>query len=86
MTTKLIPIGNSYGIRLPKSVINQFSFNKGDIEILIKEEGILITPVSHVAPLKDWDALFKKAQKHGFNAEEDAKEFADWDTTLADGL
>jgi hypothetical protein len=54
--------------------------------MIVKEKRILITPVSGVPGLNDWDKLFKKAKKNGFNAEEDAKEFLDWDITNSDGL
>jgi antitoxin component of MazEF toxin-antitoxin module len=86
MQTRLIPIGNSYGVRLPKTLIRQFDLDKGDIEIVVKKEGILITAVADVSPLQDWDKLFKQAKKKGFNAEKESKEFADWDITLNDGI
>jgi|GEM_PF-718639 len=84
MNTRLIPIGNSYGIRIPKSIIKQFDLDKSDLEIVIKEEGILITAVAKVPSLNEWDKLFKDAKKKGFNAEEDANEFADWNITIND--
>ncbi len=86
MQTKLIPIGNSFGIRLPKSIIKRFNFDKNNLEIVVKEDGILITPVSDVPALKDWDKLFLEAKKSGFNSKHNAAEFSDWDTTLADGI
>lgn len=73
------------GVRLPKSIIKQFDFDKGVIEIVVKEEGILITPVADTPPLQEWDRLFKEAKKKGFNPEKDAKEFSEWDITLNDG-
>lgn len=86
MQTRLISIGNSFGIRLPKTLIKQFELDKGDIEITVKKEGILITAVAGVAPLQDWDKLFKQAKKKGFNAEKDRKEFSDWNIALSDGI
>jgi len=83
---KLIPIGNSFGIRLPKSIIKQFNFDKNNLEIVIKENGILITAISDVPPLQDWDKLFLEAKKNGFDSKNDEAEFSDWDTTLADGI
>ena len=41
METKLIKIGNSFGIRIPKSLILQYELS-GDIEIAPTTEGILI--------------------------------------------
>ncbi len=86
MQTRLIAIGNSYGIRLPKAIIKRFDLDKNNLEIIVKEDGILITPVVNVPPLSEWDNLFKEARKKGFNAEKDAEEFKDWNTTLEDGI
>jgi antitoxin component of MazEF toxin-antitoxin module len=86
MQRRFIPIGNSYGVRLPKSIIKQFVLDKSNLEIVVKEEGILTTSVADVPPLANWDKLFKEAKKKGYNAEIDSKEFEDWDTTLADGM
>ncbi len=41
METKLIKIGNSFGIRLPKSLIQQYDLSE-NIEIDPTEDGILI--------------------------------------------
>jgi len=41
METKLVKIGNSFGIRLPKSLIQQYDLGD-DIEIDPTEDGILI--------------------------------------------
>lgn len=85
MQTKLIPIGNSFGIRIPKSIIKQFDLDKNDLEIVVKKDGILITLVADVPALKDWDKLFLEAKKKGFDTKQDAADFSDWDTTLQDG-
>lgn len=45
MQTRLVSIGNSLGVRLPKSLIKQFDLDKGDIELVVKKEGILIIPL-----------------------------------------
>ena len=77
METCLIAIGNSYGVRLPKSLIRQFNLDKSKLEIIVKDDGLLIAPVVEMPPLSEWDRLFKKATKNGFNAEEAAAEFKD---------
>jgi antitoxin MazE len=41
METKLIKIGNSFGVRIPKSMIKQYDLSE-DIEIDPTENGILI--------------------------------------------
>lgn len=85
METKLIPIGNSYGIRLPKAIIKQFAFAENNIEISIKEDGIFLKPIRAKSPISEWDNLFIIAKQAGFNAQTDAASFADMDTTLTDG-
>lgn len=42
METKLIKIGNSYGVRIPKSLINQYGL-KTEIDIEPTANGILIS-------------------------------------------
>ncbi len=58
MIAKLIQIGNSKGLRIPKSVIEKYNFDR-ELEIIESKEGILIKPVSQVR--KGWDEMFKKA-------------------------
>lgn len=86
MQTKLIQIGNSYGVRLPINYIKQLGLDKGTIEISIKKDGILISPVIDIPPLDEWDRLFVAAKKAGFDPKSDAESFKDWDSTLADGI
>lgn len=58
METKLIPIGNSKGIRIPKSIIEKYQF--GDMLDLVEtDEGILVK--SSKEPRKGWDEQFKKS-------------------------
>jgi antitoxin MazE len=87
MYVKLVQIGNSMGLRLPKSLIKQYHLDQGDIELKIEDNGIMIVPgKSKVAPRKDWDRLFNEAKASGFDPDQDATEFADWDVTLTDGI
>ena len=44
METKLIKIGNSFGVRIPKSLIKQYELSD-NIEIDPTDKGILIKPV-----------------------------------------
>ncbi len=59
---------------------------KSNLEMVIKEDCIFITPVADVLPLTEWDRLFKDAKKKGFSSKEDSKEFSDWNITLNDGV
>ena len=58
MKTNLIQIGNSKGIRIPKSLIEQFNLTEG-IELIPSAQGLLIA--STVKPRKSWEDSFKKA-------------------------
>ncbi len=56
MITKIVKIGNSSGIRLPKNIIERYFSNRvANIEFLDNE--IKLKPVNTVR--KDWDILFK---------------------------
>lgn len=86
MQVKLISIGNSLGIRIPKNLVKQFSLEKGNIELVVKEEGILLKSIPDVPPLDTWDQLFEFAKKDGFNSVEDASDFLAFENILLDGI
>lgn len=44
MKTKLVKIGNSYGIRLPKVVIDNCEL-KADLDLVVKGKSLVITAV-----------------------------------------
>ncbi|MCZ6104060.1 AbrB/MazE/SpoVT family DNA-binding domain-containing protein [Campylobacter ureolyticus] len=68
--TKLIKIGNSQGVRIPKELIELANL-KGEIEFVVKDGGLLLRPAS---PRKGWDKAFLKAKenalKNGINDDE----------------
>lgn len=62
MSSHLIQVGNSLGVRIPKALIAQLGFNKDtDLEFKVTQEGLLISPVSHAR--KGWSEAFKTAPK-----------------------
>jgi len=71
MQVKLIHIGNSMGLRLPKSLIKQFNLDKGEIEIVIEKDGIKIKSSANIPPLDTWDLLFKQAAARGEQPDND---------------
>ena len=82
MKTNLIQIGNSKGIRIPKSFIEQYQLN-GEIELIPSRSGLLIT--SSLKPRDGWEDSFKNsapAQKdaNGLAWESFSNKFdkADW--------
>lgn len=75
--TKLVPIGNSRGIRLSKSLIQKYGF----VDQLILEEtdrGILIRKPDGDTQLSWADTYKEMAQE--------SEDWSDLDTTLTDGL
>ena len=58
MKTNLIQIGNSKGIRIPKSLIEQYQLS-GEIELIPSKDGLLITASSK--PRNGWEEIFKNS-------------------------
>jgi antitoxin MazE len=63
MRTKLRKIGNSKGITLSKSLLDQYQFEE-EVEIVTQENGLLIMPVK-AKPREEWEKQFKTAIKNG---------------------
>ena len=56
MKTKLIKVGNSYGVRLPKTLIEECGF-KEDLNLTVRQGAVVITPV--IPPRLGWKELFQ---------------------------
>ncbi len=56
MKTSIIKIGNSRGIRIPKSIIEQCEF-KNEVEIETANQKLIITPAT--LPRHNWKQAFK---------------------------
>jgi antitoxin MazE len=66
MKTKLIAIGNSRGIRIPKALIEQLQLSE-EVELYATEGELRIRPADR--PRADWMGAFKdgmKADPHDF--------------------
>lgn len=61
MITKVIKIGNSRGIRIPKSIIEQSGI-KNEVELEVKEDKIIIKSLSEVQ--KYWNSAFQKMSEN----------------------
>jgi len=64
MKTRLKKIGNSKGITLSKTLLEQYQF-EDEVEVIPQENGLLIMPVK-VRPREQWDEQFEKAKKEGY--------------------
>ena len=56
MKIKLIKIGNSFGIRLPKNVIEECGF-KEELNLSVRQGAVVITPI--VPPRMGWKELLQ---------------------------
>jgi antitoxin MazE len=61
MKTKVVKIGNSRGIRIPKSLIDESGL-KGEVELEVIDGQIIIKSISHNR--ESWDSAFKKMAKN----------------------
>ena len=75
MQTKLIRIGNSQGVRLPKSIIEQIGI-VDQLEMEVSDGCVIIRPAS--SPRDDWAEAAAACHQVG----EDTLD--DWDATIGD--
>jgi antitoxin MazE len=78
MKTKLIPIGNSRGIRIPKALIQQAGLGE-NVELVLRNGELVIRPTRKVNksdPRAGWDEAMAKAVKDHGN--ELTQEDRDW--------
>jgi antitoxin MazE len=71
---KLVPIGNSRGVRLPKAIIELAGLTS-DVEIAVRDNQVVISSAKRKNPRAGWEEQIKKAlAEHG----DDIDEFRDW--------
>jgi antitoxin MazE len=57
MKAQIIQIGNSQGIRIPKTMLEETGIS-GEVELQATSDGILVRNIKK--PRSDWDTIFKK--------------------------
>ena len=62
MDISVIPIGNSRGIRLSKTLLDKYDI-KDTVELILEKEYIIIKPKA--TPRKGWEKAFKKMHENG---------------------
>ena len=62
MLTPIIQIGNSRGIRLPKSILRQLNI-KDEVEMITRNDTLIIKNVDK-KPRKGWNEAFAKMSKN----------------------
>ena len=60
MKTKLIRIGNSQGVRIPKPIIEEIGLSE-EIEMILKDNQIILRSAEQTR--KGWDSAFEKMAK-----------------------
>lgn len=79
MKTKIVKIGNSRGIRIPKSFIDESGL-KSEVELEVNDGKIIIKPITK--PRDGWEPAFKKMAKVGDDTLLDSEvitEQSNWD-------
>jgi antitoxin MazE len=54
--SRIVKIGNSQGIRIPKLLLEQTSL-EGEVELVLEEDQIIVRPIQQVR--QGWDEAFK---------------------------
>ncbi len=62
MRARVVKIGNSQGIRIPKPLLDQTGI-MDDVELEVEKNQIIIRPITN--PRSDWDNAFKAMAKNG---------------------
>lgn len=65
MQVPVISIGNSKGLRLSKSILDQYNI-KGKVELVLEKDHIAIRPISQ--PRQGWDTAFRRMAEAGDDA------------------
>jgi antitoxin MazE len=73
---KIVPIGNSRGVRLPKEILERYAI-KETLVLEPRDEGLLLRgkPEEQLS----WGETFKEMAR-------EREDWSDWDVTVADGL
>ena len=62
MDISIIPIGNSKGIRLSKTLLEKYNI-RDTVELILEKGYIIIRPKQ--SPRKGWDKAFKRMHENG---------------------
>jgi antitoxin MazE len=74
---RIVPIGNSQGIRIPKPLLEQTGMS-GEVEIIAESDSLVIRPARK--PRANWAAAFRKMANRGDDAMLDqTPNLSDWD-------
>ena len=60
--SRIVKIGNSQGIRIPKLLLDQLGFGT-EVEIAVEQNTLIIRPLAH--PRQGWEEQFRAMAAHG---------------------
>ncbi len=77
--TRLVKIGNSQGVRIPKLVLDQLNLSS-DVELEVQDDHLIVRPSSH--PRADWAEQFRQMAEHNDDQLLDADApLTEWEAT-----
>ena len=78
MKTRIVRIGNSHGIRIPKPLLDQTGL-KGEVEITVRDNALIVRSAEE--PRAGWASAFASMAAHGDDALVDGGQFpsTSWD-------
>ncbi len=78
MKTRIVRIGNSQGIRIPKPLLEQTGL-RGEVEISARDDSLIIRPARQ--PRTGWAAAFREMARRGDDAlvDDPAPSLSSWD-------
>jgi antitoxin MazE len=83
MKVRLIRIGNSRGIRIPRELMRVYGLREGaELEIEERQEGILLRVGEDSHGLISWDAAYQEMTAESL----ETQEWSEWDHTTGDGI
>ena len=78
LRVKIIKIGNSRGIRLPKAIIDQYQL-KDEAALETRKDSLVIRPLNN--PRAGWEVAFKEMKQAGDDRllDADSETLSEWD-------
>ena len=70
MRARIIRIGNSQGVRIPKALLEESGLS-GDVNMTVRDGALVISPAG--SPRQGWDDAFRRMAAHGDDALLDAE-------------
>jgi antitoxin MazE len=62
MRTRIVKIGNSQGVRIPKALLEESGL-QGDVDMTVRDGALLITPAGQVR--QGWSDAFRQMAEQG---------------------